>query len=163
GRVDDGHVTLWVDDEGPGLPPGAGASLFERFVRSRGEEPTESGMGLGLWIVKSIVDRHGGRVEAGDGGAGRRGRARRPRRAGAGSGAMKILVVDDDLDLRGLIAFALRQGGYLVLEASDGAAALAALEKERPDLAILDVNLPRLNGFEVLKRLRERGDRLPVI
>jgi DNA-binding response OmpR family regulator len=76
---------------------------------------------------------------------------------------MKILVVDDDLDLRGLIAFALRQGGYLVVEAADGTAGLAAAERERPDLAILDVNLPGLSGFEVLKRLRARGDRLPVM
>ena len=74
GSVGGGEVTLWVEDQGPGLPPGARASLFERFVRSparpgtsepdAGEEPEQSGMGLGLWIVKSIVERHGGRVEA---------------------------------------------------------------------------------------------------
>src|SRR5206468_6492056 len=70
GAVTDSDVTLWVEDEGPGLPPGAGASLFERFVRMPGEGeemedgPEQSGMGLGLWIVKSIVERHGGRLEA---------------------------------------------------------------------------------------------------
>lgn len=61
------EVALWVEDEGPGLPAGSEARLFERFVRTAsaaGEEPEESGMGLGLWIVKSIVERHGGRVEA---------------------------------------------------------------------------------------------------
>jgi signal transduction histidine kinase len=58
------EVALWVEDEGPGLPEGDGAVLFERFMRSPGEEPEESGMGLGLFIVKSIVERHGGRVEA---------------------------------------------------------------------------------------------------
>jgi signal transduction histidine kinase len=57
-------IALWVEDDGPGLPQGAGGSLFERFVRSPGEEPEQSGMGLGLWIVKSIVERHGGSVEA---------------------------------------------------------------------------------------------------
>ena len=61
------EVTLWVEDEGPGLPPAAGASVFERFVRAGGpeeeEEPEQTGMGLGLWIVRSIVERHGGRVE----------------------------------------------------------------------------------------------------
>jgi signal transduction histidine kinase len=61
GAVEPEGVALWVEDEGPGLPAG---SLFERFVRSAGEEPEQSGMGLGLWIVKSIVERHGGRVEA---------------------------------------------------------------------------------------------------
>ena len=60
------EIALWVEDEGPGLPPEAGDRLFERFMRAAGEEPRESGMGLGLFIVKSIVERHGGRVEASD-------------------------------------------------------------------------------------------------
>jgi signal transduction histidine kinase len=64
GSAAGGEISLWVEDEGPGLPPGGGVLLFERFMRSPGEEPAESGMGLGLFIVKSIVERHGGRVEA---------------------------------------------------------------------------------------------------
>jgi signal transduction histidine kinase len=58
-----GEVVLWVEDSGPGLPAGTGGSIFERFVRAP-QEPLTSGMGLGLWIVKSIVEAHGGRVEA---------------------------------------------------------------------------------------------------
>jgi len=76
---------------------------------------------------------------------------------------MKILVVDDDLDLIGLIAFVLRQAGYLVVEAQDGPSALESFAAERPDLAILDVNLPRLDGFQVLQRIRQGGDRTPVL
>ena len=76
---------------------------------------------------------------------------------------MKILVVDDDLDLIGLIAFVLRQAGYLVVEAQDGPSALESFAAERPDLAILDVNLPRLDGFQVLQRIRQEGDRTPVL
>jgi DNA-binding response OmpR family regulator len=76
---------------------------------------------------------------------------------------VKILVVDDDLELSGLIAFALRQAGYLVVVENDGVAALAAFERETPDLAILDLNLPRLDGLEVLRRLRARGGRTPVM
>ena len=64
GRAGGREIALWVDDEGPGLPPEGDDILFRRFMRSPGEEPEESGMGLGLWIVKSIVERHGGRVEA---------------------------------------------------------------------------------------------------
>lgn len=64
GEVRHSEITLWIEDDGPGLPPDAGDRLFERFMRSPGEEPRESGMGLGLFIVKSIVERHGGRVEA---------------------------------------------------------------------------------------------------
>jgi DNA-binding response OmpR family regulator len=67
---------------------------------------------------------------------------------------MKILVVDDDLELLGLIGFALRQAGYFVIEASDGPGALAMFGREQPDLVILDVNLPGLNGFEVCRRIR---------
>lgn len=76
---------------------------------------------------------------------------------------MKILVVDDDLELLRLIAFALRQAGYLIVEAQDGPSALATFESERPDLVILDVNMPRLNGFEVLKRIRAGGAVTPVM
>jgi signal transduction histidine kinase len=68
GEVAPGEVTLWVDDQGPGLPAlgDSGRELFRRFVRSPGEatEPEQSGMGLGLWIVQSIVERHGGQVVA---------------------------------------------------------------------------------------------------
>jgi signal transduction histidine kinase len=64
GEVAGDEITLWVEDEGPGLPSQGEAGIFRRFYRSPGEEPSESGLGLGLWIVKSIVERHQGRVEA---------------------------------------------------------------------------------------------------
>ena len=75
---------------------------------------------------------------------------------------MKILVVDDDLELAGLIGYALRQAGYLVIEAADGVAALAAFERESPALVILDVNLPRLSGLEVCRRIRN-ASRVPIM
>ena len=75
---------------------------------------------------------------------------------------MKILVVDDDLELLGLVAYALRQAGYLVVEASDGAAALAAFEREEPSLVVLDVNLPKLSGLEVCRKIRQ-SSKVPVM
>ena len=57
-------VSFWVEDNGPGIPETGGASIFERFYRSADQEPEPRGLGLGLWIVKSIVDRHGGTVAA---------------------------------------------------------------------------------------------------
>jgi len=80
GAVEEERVALWVEDEGPGLPGAAGSgALFDRFVRiagedGAGEEPETGGMGLGLWIVRSIVERHGGTIEAvaGSGGRGTR-------------------------------------------------------------------------------------------
>jgi DNA-binding response OmpR family regulator len=70
---------------------------------------------------------------------------------------MKVLIADDDADLRDLIAFALTQAGYLVLKSADGAAALAAFAAEAPDLVILDVNMPQASGFQVCAAIRERS------
>ncbi len=64
GDVGDEMASVWVEDQGPGLPASGGPALFTRFVRSEGDEPEQSGVGLGLWLVKSIVERHGGHVEA---------------------------------------------------------------------------------------------------
>jgi len=65
GEVSPQAVTLWVEDEGPGLPPAPGGSIFERFVRAPGAgEPEPGGIGLGLAIVRSIVERHGGSIQA---------------------------------------------------------------------------------------------------
>jgi signal transduction histidine kinase len=64
GTVDAAGVTLWVEDEGPGLPSSNGAPLFGQFVRAHANEPEQGGVGLGLWIVQSIMERHGGTVDA---------------------------------------------------------------------------------------------------
>jgi signal transduction histidine kinase len=63
-RHSDARVVAWVEDEGPGVPDEAGTSIFERFRRGPEEEPEPGGLGLGLWIVKSIIDRHGGTIAA---------------------------------------------------------------------------------------------------
>jgi signal transduction histidine kinase len=57
-------VTTWVEDEGPGVPDVESGSIFERFYRGPEHEPEPGGLGLGLWIVKSIIDRHGGSIHA---------------------------------------------------------------------------------------------------
>jgi DNA-binding response OmpR family regulator len=81
---------------------------------------------------------------------------------------MKILIVDDDQALLSLVSFALRQAGYLPLEAADAAQAIVAFEREQPDLVILDVNLPpgapgaAASGFDVLHHIREHA-RTPVM
>jgi len=75
---------------------------------------------------------------------------------------MKMLVVDDDRDLRELIAFTLTQAGYLVVKAGDGPAALQTFEAESPDLVVLDINMPGASGFQVCESIRRRS-RVPVI
>jgi DNA-binding response OmpR family regulator len=67
---------------------------------------------------------------------------------------LKILLVDDDPDLLDVTAFALQQAGFVVVKAADGLAALEVFDREQPDLAVLDINMPRMDGFEVARRLR---------
>lgn len=76
---------------------------------------------------------------------------------------MKILAVDDDPELLPLVAFTLRQAGYFAIEASSGEKALELIEEECPDLVVLDVNLPGIDGFEVCRRMRAGGDLTPVL
>ena len=71
---------------------------------------------------------------------------------------MKVLVVDDDRALADVVAFTLRREGFQIVQAHDGEAALQRWNEELPDLVVLDVNLPRLDGFAVCQRIRERSD-----
>lgn len=75
---------------------------------------------------------------------------------------MKILLVDDDPDLLSVTSFALRQAGFFVIQAANGVQALEAFEAEQPDLAVLDINMPLMNGFELARRLRERSS-IPLL
>jgi DNA-binding response OmpR family regulator len=75
---------------------------------------------------------------------------------------VKILLVDDDPDLLSVTGFALQQAGFLVVKAADGLAALDAFEREQPHLAVLDINLPRMSGFELAQKLRERSS-IPLL
>src|SRR6476646_4936413 len=78
------------------------------------------------------------------------------------SPALSVLVVDDDPDVRTLVTTLLGRAGYLVTEAPDGRAALKALYGQRPDLVVLDVNMPDLDGWATLERIRDRSD-VPVV
>jgi CheY-like chemotaxis protein len=79
--------------------------------------------------------------------------------------SLRVLVVDDDEDLRLLVRKTLLRGGHSILEAADGEAGLASLERERPDLLLLDLNMPGIDGFEVLRRVRARDEfrGLPIV
>jgi two-component system, OmpR family, response regulator len=81
----------------------------------------------------------------------------------ASPGAPRLLVVDDEPSIRDLLSASLRFAGYDVVTAADGSSALAQAEKHRPDLVVLDVMMPDMDGFEVTRRLRERGRDVPVL
>ncbi len=76
---------------------------------------------------------------------------------------MKVMFADDDADLRAVVERVMVEDGYTFCGASDGAEALSLFDKERPDLVILDIAMPGVDGFEVCQRLRKRGVRTPVI
>jgi DNA-binding response OmpR family regulator len=75
---------------------------------------------------------------------------------------MKVLIADDDADLRDLIGFTLTQAGYLVIKAADGSAAVRSFAEESADLVVLDINMPGLSGFQVCEAIRARS-RVPVM
>jgi len=84
------------------------------------------------------------------------------KRAAIRGGQVKVLIVDDDADLLDVTTYALRRDGFEVVVATDGQQALARWEAERPDLVLLDVTLPGLNGFEVCRQIRQASD-TPII
>jgi len=169
------EVVLTVRDNGIGMPAHLVPDVFDLFVQGpRAFDRSHGGLGLGLAIVRSLVTLHGGSVAAASEGAGRGSRftvrlplskAARPGAAGSeGSLARpdrspargtRVLVVDDNPDAAEALAEALRIGGYDVRTANDGVQALAIAASFRPDVALLDLGLPVMDGYELGERLRQ--------
>ena len=162
----------WVDievrDNGSGMSPHVQEHAFEPFFQERqGEDRSRGGLGLGLAIVKSLVEMHGGSVGAHSAGAGH-GTCMRVRLplasvphahdaaapAAAPSGTGKVLVVDDNRDAADTCAALLEISGYEVRVAYEPAGALALLDHYVPDVALLDIGLPGMSGYELARRLR---------
>ncbi len=169
----DSEVTIAVRDNGIGIPEEFLPRLFEKFSQvAPALERSQGGLGLGLSLVQGIVTLHGGRVEARSHGLGRGSEfvvslpvaaADPPRRAGsrdvsthAQPVSRRVLVVDDNVDSADSMAMLLRAHGHEVETANDGEEALALAERLRPDAVLLDIGMPKLNGFEVCQRLRAR-------
>lgn len=175
-QVDDGEAIVRVKDRGAGIPADLLPRVFDLFVQ--GEHPlarTQGGLGVGLTLVKRIVELHEGCVSASSSGPGLGSEftMRFPVRS-AVSGAVecaatssqvrqvapvrRVLVVDDNVDAAESIAMLLRSFGHHVLCEYDGRAALSIMRDYRPDVVVLDIGLPEVDGYEVTKQIRAMKD-----
>ena len=167
------RAVLTVRDDGRGIPPemqGRVFDLFEQGDRDRLAGSSESGLGIGLTLVRRLVELHGGTVDVESAGIGQgtafvvrlplsAGRRRvvpeeGPRPAAAATATRRILIVEDDPDLASGLAMLLQIHGHSVETAADGPAAIARCAELRPEVVLLDLGLPGMDGFEVVRRLR---------
>jgi CheY-like chemotaxis protein len=172
----EGFATIAVEDNGSGIDPELLPRVFEIFVQGeRGLDRSQGGLGIGLTLVKRLVELHQGRVEAHSEGAGRGARFKvmlpsisavrhaEAAPAAAASTAQevygrRVLVVDDNVDAAESTAAYLRLEGHEVKTVSDGTEALASVRVFAPHVIVLDIGLPGLDGYAVARQLRERGD-----
>ena len=177
--VDGAEAVLEVQDTGDGIPAALLPHVFEPFVQGeRTPDRTHGGLGLGLALVKRLVEMHGGSVRAASGGPGRGStftvrlpRLAPPATAPAPAGRpsaftpRRVLVVEDNADAREVLRMALTLDGHEVHEAADGPGGLEAALRLRPDVVLVDVGLPGLDGYEVAQQIRanERGSRMLLV
>jgi PAS domain S-box-containing protein len=170
GRMAGEEIAVDVEDDGIGIAPGDLKTIFEPFVQAADLQDRNGGLGLGLSLVRDLVHLHGGRVTAESEGLGRgsrfvihlppaadRGHATaasqppRPRVAGR----HRILIVDDNKDATEMLSLALGELGHVVGVAHDGPEALRVAAELQPDVAVLDLGLPVMDGYELASRLLE--------
>jgi PAS domain S-box-containing protein len=178
-----GAVVLEVRDDGRGIDPALLPRVFDRFVQGEGTADRPPGLGLGLALVRTFTELHGGTVTAHSDGAGRgstftvrlpaaaaptptparRGGQAVPLRRPAGSGK-RVLVVDDNRDAARMICDLLAVAGHEVQVAGDATQALSAAGLFGPEVAILDIGLPVMDGYALGRELRARlGTATPVL
>jgi signal transduction histidine kinase len=169
-RAEGGHAEIAVEDEGSGIAPSLLPHVFDLFVQgAQAIDRQTGGLGLGLTIVKTLVHMHGGTVSAHSDGIGRGSRfvVRLPRATAptgsrptsaparaASAGEGRVLVVDDNRDAAQTLAVLLETAGYEVRTAPDAAQALYELESFDADVAILDIGLPSMSGYDLARTLR---------
>ncbi len=171
-------IELSVRDTGVGMGPELLARVFDPFVQgAQSMARSPGGLGIGLMLVKSLVSLHGGAVSAHSEGAGHGStivvrlpaheaqelpKAEPTTQHEKAHPVHRVLVVDDNEDAATLLAEFLRAQGWPVAVAFDGPQALSMLESFEPDVAVLDIGLPVMDGYELAARIRERlGPRTP--
>ena len=183
------QMTVVVADSGVGIPPELLPHVFDLFVQGkRSLARSQGGLGIGLTLVKNLVEMHGGTVQARSAGAGRgaevtvrvplvaperHSRPSTPHDVGSAGApreeparARRILLVEDNIDAAESLVDLLEFWGHEVRAVDNGEEALRVAHEMSPDVAILDVGLPGMDGYEVARRLRQSapwGERLLVI
>ncbi len=163
------EAVIRVRDTGCGIPSDMLEAIFGLFVQANDDtlHRIHDGIGVGLTLVRSIVELHGGRVRAFSDGpdkgsefvvwlplSGRAPEKRADENSGQPRSAARVLVVEDDPDIRGSLRDILEHEGYRVQTAGDGRTALAAIAQERPDVALVDIGLPEVDGYQICRRIR---------
>jgi PAS domain S-box-containing protein len=177
-ELEDGdYIELTISDTGVGMPPEVADRAFEPFFTTK---EVGKGTGLGLSMVYGMARQSGGaaRIESSPGEGTSVKLFFRIAEAAAsevttgieepvGSAVplapVSVLVIDDDPDVRGFIVNSLEEQGYRVREASDGREALAAMERETPDLVVLDFIMPGLSGADVARQIRSKRADQPIL
>jgi signal transduction histidine kinase/CheY-like chemotaxis protein len=167
------EAVILVRDDGIGMEPDLVTKVFDLFMQGAPTiDRSRGGLGLGLSLVKSLVDRHGGRVEARSAGRDRGScfEVRLPLAQVASAGAapmavmdlrgagLSVLVVEDNDDARETMQLLLETWGHRVETAADGREGLEKLLAAHPDVAIVDIGLPKIDGYEVARQARARID-----
>jgi signal transduction histidine kinase/DNA-binding response OmpR family regulator len=171
--VEDGHAVIRVRDSGVGIDEELLPNVFELFEQGkRSLDRSQGGLGVGLTLVQRLVQMHHGQVEAHSDGTGQGSEfivrlpclaeVRTPApvqvhdtRPVPTPGGCRVLVVDDNHDAADTVAMVLRMDGHSVETAHDGPQALASAGAYQPDVVVLDIGLPGLDGYEVARRLRQ--------
>jgi PAS domain S-box-containing protein len=173
-------VVVSVRDTGVGIAAEMLPNVFELFSQAhRSQRRAQDGLGIGLSLVRRLVDMHGGTVEARSDGIGRGSEftvrlpiagkdpreCSRKQHSGFGESLapLSVLVADDNRDAGDSLGTLLRSMGADVRVVYDGASALTALDAQRPDVALLDIGMPMMDGYELARRIRERSDSDAVV
>lgn len=176
---DDGQATIRVRDNGIGMSKEFQKRMFEPFVQSkRTIDRREGGVGLGLTLVRSLTDLHDGTVTAHSDGPGQGSSftvqlpltKRRPEiensqtsDSAPSTKSLKLLLVEDNADVASMTQYLLEDAGHEVHTAADGLAGLVAIEAEKPDVALIDIGLPELDGYEVARRVRQNDEHIYLV
>jgi PAS domain S-box-containing protein len=172
---EDGQAVVRVRDTGVGIAPDLLPHVFELFVQGeRSLARSQGGLGIGLTLVKRLTEMHGGTVTAHSQGAGagseflvrlpispespNEGDGKPVCGPTAAGGSRRILVVDDNVDAARSLALLLRLWGHTVRTAYDGPSALAAAAADPPEVVLLDIGMPGMDGYEVARRLRAQAE-----